>query len=158
MMAFLNRYYQQEGITQDPADNWIPLPNVVLPQDDLPDLNPSELPDQHVEEGLPHTVEKPSSQAPKPTEEKPTLEGLNVVASSVNASEEDTKEIAQHLDQVYTPSKDHVVQKGDEDRMPTILFDDLMAQELDKKAQQFAEEKKNTNTQDQDPGSIQISK
>ena len=58
------------------------------------------------------------------------LEDFQVTHSSVRTEEEDVNKITQHLDKVYTPKPKDLVQYGDEDRMPTILFDDDMAKQL----------------------------
>lgn len=107
--------------------------------------------------------------APKPADVAPQeqpiglsaldeVEDLQISQSSIHTSDQDSHDISEHLNQVYTPSQDNTIQYGDEDRMPTILFDDEMAKELEKTARQFpANPNKDTDTPP-DPGSIKISK
>ncbi len=110
--------------------------------------------------------EHPSS-APMPEEPKQTvrlsnadeLEELEISQSSIATGEQDSNEISQHLNKVYTPSNENIVQHGDEDRMPTILFDDEMAKELEKTARQISNPAKGgTDQNPPDPDSVKISK
>ncbi len=87
-----------------------------------------------------------------------SVDDLQISQASINTSDEDANEITQHLNQVYTPTKDNAIQYGDEDRMPTILFDDEMAKELEKTVRKFADQPKSDNDTPPDPGSIKISK
>lgn len=112
-------------------------------------------------------VEEPEPAAPAPTAEKasepqkmPSLEGLEVSKTSVNTSEKETDSLSQHLDKVYTPQKEDLSQHKEEDRMPTILFDDEMAQQLQKNQAIFAPEsnKDNPDKGDDEPDSIKMSK
>ncbi len=87
------------------------------------------------------------------------LEGLEISQSSISTGEQDNNEISQHLNKVYTPSNDNIVQYGDEDRMPTILFDDEMAKELEKTTRQNNANPSTDGTDNPpEPGSIKISK
>ncbi len=103
----------------------------------------------------------PASSVPPAQNPNPHLDQLGITQSSINTTEEDTNEITQHLKQVYTPSKTDVVQQGDEDRMPTILFDDDMAKQLENSFLKHAAENKQGSTQPnppQDDGPIKMSK
>ena len=55
---------------------------------------------------------------------------MEVVRASVKTHAADDS-IAQHLDQVYQPKPEDVIEYAEEDRMPTILFDDAMAQQIE---------------------------
>lgn len=99
---------------------------------------------------------KPAQVAVPPAAENP--DNLQLSQSLVNTTEETVSEIDQHLDKVYTPSADAVIQHGDEDRMPTILFDDEMAKQLESTAKQFSDHQKKKEEGPQDPGTIKMSK
>ncbi len=184
VLTFLNRYYENGGVA--PKNVFAPNPAVSVA---LPNFNPAPLPEEHVVEGLPpdtdHIARQKETAAhavhPAP-EEPPTITGmvplgaqqvspeinevtqrdeLGITQSSINTTEEDTNEITQHLNQVYTPSKQDVVQHGDEDRMPTILFDDDMAKQLENNAlQQYrtAHKQDDDKNPPQDDGPIKMSK
>ena len=87
---------------------------------------------------------------------------VDVIQASVK-SEADNDELHRHLDQVYTPRQEADVEYAEEDRMPTILFDDEMAKQLEERQnmlhQQTAKYKQNTK-EDEDHGtsSIKMSK
>ena len=69
-----------------------------------------------------------------------TYQDMQVTKASVksNATED---LLDQHLDQVYQPKKEDMVQYTEEDRMPTILFDDDMAQQMELNRQKWEQEK-----------------
>lgn len=99
--------------------------------------------------------------APKPTAKPaPSLEGLEISQSSINTSEEDSNTLSEHLNKVYTPKAEDVVQYGDEDRMPTILFDDEMAKQLQENQAQYTPKPKDDNPDKKDDGpkTIKMSK
>ena len=84
---------------------------------------------------------------------------VEVLQASVK-SETDHPEITQHLHQVYQPKPEDIVEYAEEDRMPTILFDDEMAQQLQHERAMW-EEKMNTDKNerdDSDSSSIKMSK
>ncbi len=86
-------------------------------------------------------------------------DGLQVEASSFKTHAEN-EEVAQHLDKVYTPKED-VIEYTEEDRMPTILFDDEMAKQIEKDRLHWEQEKSRSKTQGDDadgPSSIKMSK
>ena len=67
--------------------------------------------------------------------------------------------IEQHLEQVYQPRPEEVVEYTEEDRMPTILFDDEMAKQMEENRNKWEEEKKKSRSkQDGDDGVIKMSK
>ena len=110
---------------------------------------------------LGQVVKKVRPNTPKQPEAAPTMSGLDelqVSRSSINATEADTTDISKHLDQVYTPKTDTEVQQGDEDRMPTILFDDELAKQLLSDKQGVPSPNPDNQTPPEDPGSIKISK
>jgi len=81
------------------------------------------------------------------------------VQSTPVAAEGGEKNLQAHLDQVFQKAPEGVAQSGDEDRMPTILFDDEMAQQLEENRKMFnkKEDKKSENN-DEGPGSVKMSK
>lgn len=101
------------------------------------------------------TVIPPHSASNAKSEE---ISYVDLIQASVKAHSDET--VAQHLDQVYN-AQEHLVQpvNQEEDRMPTILFDDEMAKQLAeaeeklKRQQMSAEQKKNDDGQN----SIKIS-
>lgn len=73
------------------------------------------------------------------------------------------EQISQHLDQVYS-AKDHTsqIQHLEEDRMPTILFDDDLARQLAENERKMQEQKERAAKRDEDEknqsqGSVKIS-
>ena len=166
ILVFLNRKFQLEPSTpvKEQQDTvFIPLPELetptgengpqqipsnneslqVLPQTDDPQkMTPSAAVDQHVEQHHPSG-----------------MESLGITKTSVNTTEADTNEITQHLNQVYTPRPKDTIQHTEEDRMPTILFDDDLAKQLE---QQFLEEHQPQPSKDDNSSSgddsIQLSK
>ena len=86
-------------------------------------------------------------------------EELQVEQASVK-SHADDESVSQHLDQVYQPKQD-VVEYAEEDRMPTILFDDDMAKEIEQTRQQWEQEKARAQRKDDDdsePSTIKMSR
>ncbi len=85
--------------------------------------------------------------------------GLQVTRASLKSAEPET--INQHLDKVYQPPKsEDIVQYADEDRMPTILFDDEMAKQIEANQQMWAQQTKHEKTDkpDDNQTSIKMSK
>lgn len=69
----------------------------------------------------------------------------------------------QHLDQVYQPGTQDVIQYTEEDRMPTILFDDEMAKQMEQDRLKWEQEKAKSHLKDNTDGTegnnpIKISK
>ncbi len=156
--------------TLDQAPVFVPLPQL-----ELPDLNPNPehmqqaestirtpvLSERAVQPAAPQPANPPKQPAPAEKPQNiPTLDGLEISQSSINTSEEDTKTLSEHLDKVYTPKPEDVVQYGDEDRMPTILFDDEMAKQLQENQAQYAPKPANdsANKKDNGPDTIKMSK
>lgn len=86
--------------------------------------------------------------------------GVQVLSSSVSAKSIDSV-TQQHLDQVYQPKPEDLVQyAGDEDRMPTILFDDDMARQIEQERAQWENKQKQDKIQrdDDDVSSVKMSK
>ena len=83
-------------------------------------------------------------------------ENLNVQQASLQTHAD---EVHEHLEQVYTPKQTDHIEYADEDRMPTILFDDEMAKEFEENRQKWAvkQEQKEKPTEP-DGGSIKMSK
>ena len=85
--------------------------------------------------------------------------GVQVTHAAFQSAEPET--INQHLDKVYQPPKsEDIVQYADEDRMPTILFDDEMAKQIEANQQMWAKQTKHEKTDNPDDNqtSIKMSK
>ena len=87
------------------------------------------------------------------------VSSVNVVKSSVKTGH-DAAGVQEHLSQVYQPQKNDVVEYTDEDRMPTILFDDDMAKQIEANRQLFEQKKKEEPKKDngEDTQTIKMSK
>lgn len=86
--------------------------------------------------------------------------GVAVVKSSVKASAEDGV-TEQHLQQVYQPKPEDLVQYADEeDRMPTILFDDDMARQIEQERNMWEHKQQQDKTKkgEDDAPSVKMSK
>lgn len=73
----------------------------------------------------------------------------------------DENEMQQHLEQVYQPQANDVVQYTEEDRMPTILFDDEMAKQIEENRKMWTkkeEDKTSKNEEGNEGQSIKMSK
>ena len=85
---------------------------------------------------------------------------VEVVKSSVSANAEDGV-TQQHLQQVYQPKPEDLVQYAEEeDRMPTILFDDNMARQIEQERTLWENKQKQDKTQkgEDDVPSVKMSK
>ena len=85
---------------------------------------------------------------------------VEVVKSSVSANAEDGV-TQQHLQQVYQPKPEDLVQYAEEeDRMPTILFDDDMARQIEQERTMWENKQKQDKTQkgEDDAPSVKMSK
>lgn len=88
------------------------------------------------------------------------VQGVQVVKSSVRAASEDSI-TQQHLQQVYQPKPEDLLQyTEEEDRMPTILFDDDMARQIEQQRQQWQTKQQQDKTQkgEDDAPSVKMSK
>lgn len=87
------------------------------------------------------------------------VQGVAVTKSSVSANADGVTE--QHLQQVYKPKPEDLVQYSDEeDRMPTILFDDDMARQIEQERTLWENKQKQDKTQkgEDDAPSVKMSK
>ncbi len=119
----------------------------------LPDLDLTEVPTTSPE----HAQMAQSTGAPSAQH----LEEWQVSQSSVNTSDTEVSSLSEHLDKVYKPQQEDVIQYADEDRMPTILFDDEMAKQLEENQAKFAPRQKaedKPEDKDEGPQSIKMSK
>ncbi len=93
---------------------------------------------------------------------KEDLVSVQVVQTTTSKpSDAEDKTITQHLDQVYQPKPEDIIEYTEEDRMPTILFDDEMAKKLERERILWEEElskDKNHKKGDDDSSSIKMSK
>ncbi len=88
------------------------------------------------------------------------IENVTVKKASVKTVS-DSDDLKEHLDKVYQPKPEEFVHYQEEDRMPTILFDDEMAKQIEQNSQLFAKKEKREehNQEDKDDGqSIKMSK
>ena len=175
VLVFLNR----NAVLFDARNAAAPQENIFvpLPELELPDIRPNPEHAQQAESTIRTPVltdadlrpvqQQPQQPRPAPaprpepqSQPTPSLDSLEVSQASINTSEEDTNTLSQHLDKVYTPKAEDIVQYGDEDRMPTILFDDEMAKQLQQNQAQYAPKPKDDNGEDKDngPESIKMSK
>ena len=84
---------------------------------------------------------------------------VEIMQASIQ-SEADNEALHQHLDQVYTPQPEINVEYKEEDRMPTILFDDEMAKQVEERQnflhQQLSKNKQNAKKDDDDDSTFSI--
>lgn len=84
---------------------------------------------------------------------------VQVTHASVQSTEADHPEITEHLDKVFTPKKEDLMPyTQEEDRMPTILFDDDMAKAIEENQKLWAKKEKNEQPREDEGGSIKMSK
>lgn len=111
---------------------------------------------ENSEEDTLNTYPTPGAKA-DPT---PDLEDLTVQRTAVHTQGHESMQ--EHLDKVYKPQKQEFIQYEDEDRMPTILFDDDMAKQLEENRKMFhtgnADKNENPKPHDDGPSSIKMSK
>lgn len=174
LLVFLNRNAVLFDARNTEKDTTIvPLPGLHLPdirpnpehmQQNESTLHARPLPTQEIQAlQQPQSKEERSQTAldeKAPVQENASLEGFEVSQSSINTSEEDTNTLSEHLDKVYKPKPEDIVQYVDEDRMPTILFDDEMAKQLQANQDQYGTKPHNENTDKKDngPDTIKMSK
>ena len=142
-LVFLNRYGAAFSPTLENHTTDIPLPDLDLTE--VPTTSP-----KHAQ--MAQSTGETSAQK---------LEEWQVSQSSVNASDTEVSSLSEHLDKVYKPQQEDVVQYADEDRMPTILFDDEMAKQLEENQAKFAPRQKTEDKpedKDEGPQSIKMSK
>ena len=84
---------------------------------------------------------------------------VQVLQSSIQTHADDPA-LTQHLDQVYQPQQQDFVQYTEEDRMPTILFDDDMAKQLEEQRHMWEQKQHQDKSQrdDNDMPSVKMSK
>lgn len=128
VLVFLNRDYG------DNRDSFVPLPEARLAN------QPTQVfgADNNV---LPANLGMPV----RPEE----VQGLSIVKASVKTST-DSDSVQEHLDQVYQQKKEDLIQYEEEDRMPTILFDDDMARQIEENRQMWTVKKKEEEKPDED--------
>lgn len=128
VLVFLNRDYG------DNRDSFIPLPEARLA------AQPTQVfgADNNV---LPSNLGMPV----RPED----VQGLSVVKASVKTNP-DSDSMQEHLDQVYQQKKEDLVQYQEEDRMPTILFDDDMARQIEENRQIWTGKKEEEEKQEED--------
>lgn len=84
---------------------------------------------------------------------------MQILRASVKSQNEDDT-LSQHLEQVYQPKPQDIVQYAEEDRMPTILFDDAMAKQMEddrmKWEQEKAKSRQKNNPSDEEDNSTPI--
>lgn len=138
VLVFLNRDYG------DNRDSFVPLPEARLAN------QPTQVfgADNNV---LPANLGMPV----RPEE----VQGLSIVKASVKTST-DSDSAQEHLDQVYQQKKEDLIQYEEEDRMPTILFDDDMARQIEENRQMWTVKKKEEEkpNEDNDGQTIKMSK
>ena len=101
--------------------------------------------------GMP--VQRPENDILSPNEQVGMLTTVSPETNEMNVDE--------HLNQVYSPDNIKVQQymHQEEDRMPTILFDDDMAQDIAKNQEMMsAKKEKNNQPEDNGPENIKLSK
>lgn len=158
VVVFLNRHALASGLSFERDTTFVPLPNLELP--DISD-NPAHAQQAETTVLLPKEEVQQALQTPQPAvqpvSKKPEVQ---VTQSSIQTDDTETETLSEHLNQVYTPKPEDIVQYGDEDRMPTILFDDEMAKQLQENQAQFAKRKKEDSADGKKdgPDSIKMSK
>ncbi len=89
------------------------------------------------------------------------IQNVTITQASIKTEEEHHNHLSEHLDQVYQPKPEDFAQySAEEDRMPTILFDDDMARQIEenrKMMEQQAQPKKQEDSGD-NTFSIKMSK
>lgn len=104
--------------------------------------------------------EAPQTEAAQPQIQQP--QEVQIVRASVKTHSSD-ESIEQHLEQVYQPTSQDTVEYAEEDRMPTILFDDDMARQMEENRRKWEEEKaksrqRNHHDDDGNTSTIKMSK
>ncbi len=156
VLVFLNRKTQEYPVEQvEEKDTiFIPLPELETPAPTSANSStnaqtePTLVANQKFAAVPPDTAELQTHQ----------IEGIEIKKTSINTSDGDTKEITQQLHKVYTPRSEDIVQYANEDRMPTILFDDELAQQLQREQNLPADLKNSSNDDPPEDKPIELSK
>ena len=111
---------------------------------------------------LPDKIDPKSATAQQTKTDSSALTGEEVQLSqaSINTDEDET-DLSKHLNQVYTPQPDEIIEYVNEDRMPTLLFDEKMARQLQESQSLIdAREKAKENKENEDngPDAVKMSK
>ncbi len=132
VLVFLNRTSQEHLAEQEePKDTiFIPLPELDTPAQAEPSISSSQQQQAVPLESGTFAANQAELSSESDKLHAHAIEGLEITKTSVNTSDEDTNNITQQLHKVYTPRPDDIVQYDNEDRMPTILFDDELAKQL----------------------------
>ncbi len=159
VVVFLNRHAVASGISFERDTTFVPLPGLTLP--DVRD-NPAHAQQAETTVRIPKEEVQQALQPTQPAAQQSSSKDpeVQVTQSSIHSNETEMEDLTEHLNQVYTPKPEDVVQYGDEDRMPTILFDDEMAKQLQENQAQFAKRKQEDTQHDKKdgPDSIKMSK
>ena len=151
VLVFLNRNIQETPATQKADSDTIFIP--------LPELETPEAPSTASTTAPANAGQAPVSSSRQVATPPAGMDMLGIKKTSVNTTEAETSDLSQHLQQVYTPREKDIVQHQEEDRMPTILFDDDLAKQLE---HQFLEERPQQSAPKKDDSSgddsIQLSK
>lgn len=146
LLVFVNRhatFLKEESLQED--STVVALPGITLPGTIDPNSDSAQ--------------QSPSTDKTDPL--KLLGEEVQVSQASINTSEEETTDLSQHLDQVYTPKPDDIIEYVNEDRMPTLLFDDKMARQLQENQALLEARKKakeNKENEDNGPDAVKMSK
>lgn len=132
VLVFLNMDY---GFNRD---TFIPLPQTKINNQTTQVFGPD------------NNVMPPGAGNPVTAQDIPQVE---VLQASVR-TEADNDELHKHLDKVYQPKPEDIIEYAEEDRMPTILFDDEMAKQLEQQRNAWQQK---TNTEQNEKGDDDIS-
>ena len=107
-----------------------------------------------VPSSLPQTQVTSQTPTAAPAAQAGPAQEVQILRASVKSHDEDDT-LSQHLEQVYQPKPEDIVQYAEEDRMPTILFDDEMAKQMEDNRLKWEQEKaksrqKNNSTDEED--------
>lgn len=105
---------------------------------DMPQPQLVQAPTPVVMQAAPTTVRQP----------EPQQQEVQIVRASVKTHESDDS-IEKHLEQVYQPKPQDVIEYTEEDRMPTILFDDEMARQMEENRRKWEEEQAKSRQRNQ---------
>ena len=159
ILAYLNRNAMLYAPAQQDNSNHI---FIQLPELDTPANQAAASGAAQGAEGLatstpqnPQTITNPDEH---PTMQTLQMESLGVTKESVNISEKDADKISKHLDQVHTPQTENMVQQAEEDRMPTIVFDDQLAKQLEDSIIHGTVPTDKKNIPPEDEGPVKLSK
>lgn len=110
-------------------------------------------------------TQQPLPAASAPAEPQATADAHEVQILRASIKSHDAEEsLSEHLEQVYQPKPEDMVQYAEEDRMPTILFDDEMARQMEADRLKWEQEKEKSRQRaqekgkDEGPSSIKMSR